>query len=61
VEDGVAEDHVGEVAGERHLLDGADLKVFRGQVGLERRGKLADMVYRCGVLVDGEDLAALAE
>jgi hypothetical protein len=43
------------------LLDGADLKIFRGQVGLEGRGELADVVHGCGILVDGEDLAALAE
>jgi len=61
VEHGVAQDHVGEVAGERHLFDGADLKVFRGQVGLEGRGKFADVVDGCLILVDGVDLAALAK
>ena len=52
---------VGEVVGERHGFDGADLKIFRGQVGLEGCRELADVVHGCGILVDGEDLAAFAE
>jgi len=58
---GIAEDYVGDCAGERHVFNGAGLEVFGGQAGLERFRKLTDVIDGLWVLVEREDPAAGAQ
>jgi len=61
MQDRVAEDDVGALAGKRHLIDGAGLEVFCRQAGIERLRELADVADSGGISVEGEDFASLAK
>jgi hypothetical protein len=61
VQHGVAKDDIRKIIRERHLLDPADLEVFRRQTGFKRSRKLPHMVDSGRVLVDGKDFASLPQ
>ena len=61
VEDAVAVDEVEEGVGEGHGLEWFDAEVVGGECGRKGGGEGAGLLDGCGVLVDGEDVAAFAE
>ena len=61
VEHGGTDHHIGEPIGERHPLDGANLKILRRQPRLQRCGQTAHVVDSFGILIQREYLAPFAQ
>jgi len=61
VEHGGADDYVGELIGERHAFDGANLKIIRRQSRPQRCRQLAHVIDTFGILIQREYLASFSQ